>query len=386
MNKIKRFLKPEGGSFFLFGPRGTGKTTWLKETFPKAIYIDLLDDREYRKFIARPESLLETVDLALVKKTETIIIDEVQKVPAMLSLVHQQMEKHKELRFVLTGSSARKLKRTGVDLLGGRALLKQCYPFMAAEISDQFKLKEHLSLGLLPVVLSAEMPRRVLESYISLYLKEEVMQEGLVRNIEDFSRFLETISFSHGSLINISEIARESDVSRKTVEGYIQVSHDLLLSRELPVFTRRAKRILIKHTKFYFFDCGVFTALRPRGPLDRKEEIEWAALEGMVLQHLSAWIHYGNREAKLYFWRTKSGTEVDFILYGEDLFIALEVKNSDKIRKKNLNGLKAFKTDYPEASLVFLYRGREERMIDGIVCLPVESFLKKLRPEGQLIT
>ena len=324
---------------------------------------------------------METIDLALTKKIETIIIDEVQKVPAILSLVHQQMEKHKELRFVLTGSSARKLKRTGVDLLGGRALLKQCYPFMASEIPGQFSLKKNLFFGMLPVVLSAEEPRRVLESYISLYLKEEVMQEGLVRNIEAFSRFLETISFSHGSLINVSEIAREADVNRKTVEGYIQVSHDLLLSRELPVFSRRAKRILIKHTKFYFFDCGVFTSLRPKGPLDKSEEIEGASLEGMVLQHLSAWIHYGNRNVKLYFWRTKAGTEVDFVLYGEDLFIALEVKNTERLRKKDLNGLRSFKEDYPEASLVLLYGGGEERMVEGVACLPVESFLLKLHPE-----
>ena len=384
MEKVKRFIPDERGSFFLFGPRGTGKTTWLNEHFPDAFYLDLLDDRMYRRYLTRPESLKEAVDLTLSRRKNTLIVDEIQKVPALLSLVHQQMERHKELRFILTGSSARKLKREGVDLLAGRALFKQAFPFMAAEIPGRFHLEKQLETGLLPVVLDSQTPNRVLNSYISLYLKEEVQQEGLVRNIEGFSRFLETVSFSHGTLVNVSEIAREADVSRKTVEGYIQVSHDLLLSREVPVFSRRAKRILVKHNKFYFFDCGVFHSLRPKGPLDRSEEIEGAALEGLVLQHLSAWLHYGNRDGKIYFWRTKSGSEVDFVLYGADLFAALEVKNSDRIRNKDLTGLKSFKTDYPEAKSFLLYRGEEERNIDGISCLPVESFLLNLLPEKPL--
>jgi len=384
MERVKRFIPTEKGSFFLFGPRGTGKTTWLHDYFPDALFIDLLDYQVYRRYLTRPESLKEAVELALSRKMNVIIIDEVQKAPALLSMVHQQMEKHKNLRFILTGSSSRKLKREGVDLLAGRALFKQAFPFMAAEISKRFQLATNLERGMLPVVLDSEHPDRVLSSYISLYLKEEVMQEGLVRNIEGFSRFLETISFSHGSLINVSEIAREADVSRKTVEGYIQVSHDLLLSREIPVFSRRAKRILVKHNKFYFFDCGVFNSLRPKGPLDRHEEIEGAALEGLVLQHLSAWLHYGNRDGSIYFWRTKSGSEVDFILYGADLFVALEVKNSGRIRTKDLTGLKTFKTDYPESTPLFLYRGEEERIIDGIHCLPVESFLVNLHPERSL--
>lgn len=384
MEQVVRFIRAEEGSFFLFGPRGTGKTTWLKEHFPRAFYLDLLDDGIYRRYLSKPESMKEAVDLALSQGKKTLIIDEVQKVPALLSMVHQQMEKHRDLRFILTGSSARKLKREGVDLLAGRAVFRQAFPFMAAEIAGRFHLETQIQIGLLPVVLDSEQPHRVLDSYISLYLKEEVQQEGLVRNIEGFSRFLETVSFSHASLVNVSEIAREADVSRKTVEGYIQVSHDLLLSREIPVFSRRAKRLLAKHNKFYFFDCGVFTTLRPKGPLDRREEIEGAALEGLVLQHLSAWLHYGNRDGRIYFWRTKSGVEVDFVLYGVDLFVALEVKNSDRIRSKDLTGLKNFRTDFPEARCYLLYRGTEERIINEIGCLPVESFLLKLQPEKPL--
>ncbi len=383
MRPVKRFIPVEASSFFLFGPRGTGKTTWLAENFPDSLYIDLLDDVIYRGFLTHPERLVEYIEAA--GRTQTVIIDEIQRVPALLSLVHQQMELHKDLRFILTGSSARKLKRAGVDLLGGRALLKKCFPFMAAELGDRFDLEAALAHGLIPLVETAEYASRTLAAYIALYLKEEVQQEGLVRNIDNFSRFMESISFSHGQVLNISEVAREAEVSRKTVEGYIQILHDLLLSYELPVFTKRAKRTLIKHNKFYFFDVGVYVTLRPKGPLDKPEEITGAALEGLFLQHLHAWVHYGNRDAKIFFWRTKSGTEVDFVLYGRDEFTAFEIKNTTRIRKKDLNGLKSFGTDYPEAQLLFLYRGSERRKIDGILCLPVADFLSCLVPGYSLI-
>lgn len=378
METIKRFIPLEDSSFFLFGPRGTGKTTWLIENFPDSLYIDLLDDSVYRIFLSRPERLVEYIESGEYRNT--IIIDEIQRVPGLLTTVHQQMELRKELRFILTGSSSRKLKRTGVDLLGGRALLKKCFPFMAAEIGGRFELQKALTLGMIPLVLAAAKTEKTLSAYITLYLKEEVQQEGIVRNIENFSRFMEAISFSHGQVLNISEVARESEISRKTVEGYIQILHDLLLSHEIPVFSKRAKRGLIKHNKFYYFDAGIFNSLRPKGPLDKPEEIAGAALEGLFLQHLQAWIHYGNRNAQIYFWRTKSGVEVDFVLYGEKDFAAFEIKNTDRIRNKDLTGLKIFSSDYPEARLFFLYRGKEKRKIDGILCLPVEEFLINLIP------
>ncbi len=378
METIKRFIPFENSSFFLFGPRGTGKTTWLNENFPDSLYIDLLDDSVYRTFLTRPERLAEYVESG--EYPNTIIIDEIQRVPGLLTTVHQQIELRKEQRFILTGSSSRKLKRTGVDLLGGRALLKKCFPFMAAEIVGRFELQNALTLGMVPLVLAAAKPEKTLSAYITLYLKEEVQQEGLVRNIENFSRFMEAISFSHGQILNISEVARESEISRKTVEGYIQILHDLLLSHEIPVFSKRAKRGLIKHNKFYYFDAGIFNSLRPKGPLDKPEEIAGPALEGLFLQHLQAWIHYGNRNAQIYFWRTKSGVEVDFVLYGEKDFAAFEIKNTDRIRNKDLTGLKIFSSDYPEARLFFLYRGKEKRKIDGILCLPVEEFLINLIP------
>jgi predicted AAA+ superfamily ATPase len=207
-----------------------------------------------------------------------------------------------------------------------------------------------------------------------------VQLEGLVRNIGNFSRFLEAISFSHASLLNISNVARECQVERKVVDGYVDVLVDLLLGYRLPVFTKRAQRALIKHPKFYLFDVGVFRALRPKGPLDRSEEIEGQALEGLVAQHLRAWVDYSGREHALYFWRTRSGNEVDFVIYGEDGLFAIEVKNGARIHPKDLRSLKSFQRDYPESKAYLLYRGKERLLKKDILCLPCGEFLSGLRP------
>ena len=201
------------------------------------------------------------------------MIDEIQKVPELLTVVHRLIEEKRGHTFILTGSSARKLKRAGTDLLGGRALLRSMHPFLASELGERFRLEEALQQGLLPLVYSSLNPVDTLRSYAALYLREEVQMEGLVRNIGNFSRFLEAISFSHASLLNLSNVARECMVERKVVEGYTGILEDILLGFRLPVFTRRAKRGLAAHPKFYLFDTGVFRSLRPRGPLDMPEEI-----------------------------------------------------------------------------------------------------------------
>jgi len=215
-------------------------------------------------------------------------------------------------------------------------------------------------------------------------MKEEVQMEGIVRNIGDFARFLEAISFSHGAVLNISNIARECEVERKTVQGYIEVLYDLLMAYSLPVFTKRAKRAVIQHSKFYLFDTGVFRTLRPSGPLDRSGEIEGPALEGLIAQHIRAWIDYSRSSCKLYYWRTKAGTEVDFIIYGEEGFWAIEVKNTINIRRNDLRPLKTFHKDYPECKPIFIYRGKEKILIDDILCIPCESFLLSLTPNQPL--
>ncbi|MBD3278571.1 MAG: AAA family ATPase [Candidatus Aegiribacteria sp.] len=377
------FSKPEGSSFFLFGARGTGKSTWCLQRYQDSDRIDLLAPDVLRLYLARPERLREFV-LAR-ERGSTIIIDEVQKAPELLSVVHSLMEEKLGYLFVLTGSSSRKLKRAGTDMLAGRALLRTMHPFMAAELEGSFSLDTALKLGMLPVVWDSEMPEDVLKSYVGTYLREEVMMEGLVRSLGDFSRFLEAVSFSHGQILNISNVARECFVGRKTVEGYISVLEDLLLASRLPVFMKRAKRATVKHPKFYLFDTGIYRSLRPRGPLDMPEEIGKAALEGLVHQHLRAWMDYGSRDLDLYYWRTRDGSEVDFVLYGEDGFWAIEVKNSGVIRSKDLNALKSFKKDYPECTPLLLYRGESPLQVEDIYCLHVEDFLKNLNPFNEMI-
>lgn len=209
--------------------------------------------------------------------------------------------------------------------------------------------------------------------------------EGLVRNIGDFARFLEFICFSHGELINISNIARECELERKVVSSYLSILEDLLLSFSLSVFTKSAKRELVVHQKLYLFDAGVFRSLRPNAPLDSVEELDGHALEGFVAQHLRAWIAYSGKICGIFFWRTRHGLEVDFILYGDDIFIAIEVKNTKRVFQKDIKSLKAFKEDYPECTPCLIYRGETRLMIDGILCIPCTEFLLNLDPKVEIL-
>lgn len=376
MEKVNRFFRPEQQSFFLLGPRGTGKSTVIKDLFPDAIYVDLLLPDVYRSYLARPERLQELVLANIDEKV--IVIDEIQKVPQLLEVVHSLMEKKKGRQFVLTGSSARKLKKTGVDLLAGRAVVKRMHPFVAGELKDKFDINSALTYGMIPVVLDSANPNASLQAYIDLYIREEVQMEGLTRNVGNFTRFLEAASFSHGSVLNISNIARECEVERKIVESYLHILEDLLLAYRLPVFTRRAKRATVQHPKFYFYDTGIYNALRPSGPLDKPEEKAGIALEGLVAQHLRAWIDYRHQPSSLYYWRTSAGSEVDFIIYGTDIFRAIEVKNAGKFHPQDLRGLKSFGEDYPEAERILLYQGKERLLIDGIKIEPCAEFLMNL--------
>lgn len=378
MELVNRFLPAPNKSFFLFGPRGTGKSTWTQEAFRDALRIDLLSPDAFRRYAARPERLREL--LQGNPRSKAIIVDEVQKIPALLPVIHALIEEKRGLTFILTGSSSRKLKRTGADLLAGRAVVRTMHPFMAAEIASRFDLDLALRHGLLPLVWGDKDPEDVLRAYAALYVREEVQMEGLVRNVGNFSRFLEAVSFSQASLLNLSNVSRECEVERKVVESYVHILEDLLLAFRLPVFTKRAKREVVVHPKFYYFDAGVYRSLRPRGPLDRPEEIDGHALESLVAQHLKAWNAYGGERHQLSFWRTRSGVEVDFVIYGPEGFWAVEVKNADRVRDEELRGLRAFCEDYPEAKPLFLYRGRERLKRNGILCLPCEEFLRGLVP------
>lgn len=380
MESILRLFEPPTGSFFLLGPRGTGKSWWTRRAFPGALVVDLLDPATERTLVARPEHLEALVEGA--GRRATVVIDEIQKIPSLLDVVHRLIERKRGHRFILTGSSARKLRRGGVNLLGGRAAHAEFFPFMAAELGDAFRLAEALTVGLVPGVLAAPAPHEALAAYAGLYLREEVQAERLTRSVGDFARFLEAASFSHAAQLNVANVARECQVERKTVASYVGILEDLLLAARLPAFTRRAVRAVTQHPKFYFFDAGVFRSLRPAGPLDRPEEVDGAALEGLVWQHLRAWAAWGGAKRSLHYWRTRTGREVDFVAHGPGEFAAIEVKNAARVREGDLDSLLAFTGDHPRATAILLYRGAERLRERGVWCVPVDAFLRRLRPGG----
>jgi predicted AAA+ superfamily ATPase len=322
--------------------------------------VDLLEDDTFNQLTSSPQRLEALIDS---EKAQTVIIDEVQKIPRILDEVHRLIEKRK-VRFILTGSSARKLKRPDANLLAGRALTCFMHPFTAAELGSEYNFKHSLQFGSLPLAYSSEDPRAYLKSYITTYLKEEVQQEGLTRNLGAFSRFLEGCSFAQAQVLSISDIARQCAIERKVVEQYFIILEDLLLAMRLPVFSKKAKREMTQHPKFFIFDNGVFRALRPRGPLDSPEDIDGASFETLLFQEARALNDYLGLEYQLSFWRTRSKLEVDLVLYGERGLIAFEVKRAQMLRNEDFRGLRAFKEDYPQARTILLYGG-SKRMREG---------------------
>lgn len=364
-------------SFFLFGARGTGKTFWLRERLSKeSILVDLLESDNYIKLQNRPQHLEEIIP---ADYKGWVVIDEIQKIPELLNEVHRLIES-KKYRFILTGSSARGLRKKGVNLLGGRALNYKLYPLTIKELGEQWDISTVLKYGTLPSIYSRHksQPKKYLESYIETYLKEEVLQEGLTRNLGAFSRFMEIASFSQGSVLNMTEIARESQINRKVVEGYFNLLEDLLIAYRIPVFTKKAKRKLIIHPKFYYFDVGVYRILRQLSPMDSNLEIGGIALETLMLQHLIAINAYYELGYQIYYWRTKHGLEIDFILYGQKGLIAIEVKSSTQIHSKDIKALKHFKEDYKIAKLYVFYGGKRELHLGDVNVIPIDLALRKL--------
>lgn len=375
----KRMLKAPlrfKSSFFLFGPRGTGKTSWTKNEFPNALFFDLLSMNTYLEFLQNPSILEEKIPRGF---DNWIVIDEIQKIPDLLNEVHRLIES-RGYRFVLTGSSARSLRRKGVNLLAGRAHSYKMFPLTAAELGSDFNLNESILIGNLPAVQENKAAaQEYLNSYIGTYLREEVLQEGLTRNISSFARFLEIASFSQASVLNVSEVARECKVERKVVENYFTILEDLLIATRLPVFTKKAKRETVVHPKFYYFDAGVYQSIRPKGPLDTPGLIGGAAYETLVYQELCAVNEYERLNFEIYFWRTiDQQKEVDFILYGKSGLIAIEVKSSKTIQSSDLSSLRLFKEEYPIAKLFVFYGGKEPIYREDIEILPLASVLPDL--------
>lgn len=367
-------IPPKDKSFFLFGPRGTGKTTWVKSKFPKALYLDLLEAELFNDLLANPQRLENFIPKNF---SDWVVIDEVQKIPELLNEVHRLIEKYK-YKFILTGSSARKIRKKGVNLLAGRALSYHLYPLTAAELAGSLDLNHSLSYGQLPCAYTEENPKAYLESYVKTYLEEEIKQEGFTRNLGAFSRFLEAASFSQGSVLNISSVARDCSIERKVVENYFTILEDLLIAYKIPVFTKRAKRRLAAHPKFYFFDAGLYRTIRPSGPLDIPEEIGGHALETLFLQELIAINSYLALGYNIFYWMTANKIEVDFVLYGAKGIKAFEIKRTGKISNSMLKGLKTFQENYPQSQAYFIYGG-ERRLREGeIEIIPIKEALKHL--------
>lgn len=373
---ISRLLKLKSNeSYFLFGPRGTGKSTWIQEELPNALVFDLLEDSLYQQLASNSQRLGEQIPSTF---KGTVVIDEIQKIPSLLDEVHRLIEKRK-LRFLLTGSSARKLRRASVNLLAGRALEREMFPLTALELGSQFNIQHALKSGLLPKAYLGSSSQEYLKSYISTYLKIEVQQEALTRNIALFSRFLEAAAFSQASVLNISKVAEDCGIERRTVQNYFDLLEDLLLAFRIPVFQKKAKRRMVQHPKFFYFDCGVYRSLRAKGPLDAPEEIDGAALETLVLQEMRALNSYLALGYDFYFWRSSDQKEVDFVLYGERGILAFEVKRSSRFNKQDLSALRLFLSDYPEAKGFFLYGGDQELEVNGIQILPLKRFFQNAK-------
>jgi predicted AAA+ superfamily ATPase len=362
-------------SFFLFGARGVGKSQWVRQEFGDAVIIDLLSSKIFNELQANPSRLSTYLPAQNCKSW--VIIDEIQKIPKLLDEVHKLIE-DKKIKFILTGSSARKLKSGKTNLLAGRALLEKMYPLTTREIGSDFNFSKSVRFGHLPKAYTNPDPESFLHTYVKMHLKEEVRDEGFTRNIDGFARFLEAASFSHGQYLNISAVAADCHVERKTVTEYFNILEDMMLAYRLPIFTKRAKRTMATHQKFFFFDSGIYQTLRPRGPLDSPEEIDGPAWEGLVLQELMAENYYHNWKFEFYAWHVSKGSDVDFVLYGPKGIFAFEVKRSSRIRGGELDGLKSFLKDYPMAKAFFISGSQEVRLIDGIQTVNIEDFLKNI--------
>lgn len=371
---IARNLVLPAGSCFLLGPRGTGKSTWIGQVLPRALRIDLLKESTFVELAGHSDRLEAMAD---GHGASTLVIDEVQKLPALLDEVHRLIESRK-FRFILTGSSARKLRRSGANLLAGRARTLTMHPFTATELGARFELKHAIRHGLLPTVWVGSDPDEYLRSYVGTYLREEVQQEALVRNLAGFNRFLEAASFSQAAVLNVQAVAADCGINRKTVENHFDLLEDLLLAVRVPVFRRKAARKLVSHPKFFFFDAGVYRALRPRGPLDSDAETDGAAIETLLFESLRAENANLNLGYELFFWRTPDGTEVDFVLYGQRGFHAFEVKRASVFRETDLRGLRLFCGDYSAARGHLFYGGTKRYRFGAIEVVPFGEGLSHL--------
>lgn len=370
-----RLLAAPKGSFFLFGVRGVGKTTWTHEALPDAHFVDLLDEARYQQLVADPS--LIALELREVPRDRVVVLDEVQRIPALLNEVHRAIE-HDRRRFALLGSSARRLKTADTNLLAGRATVRTMYPLVPAELGDEFDLARVLAFGGIPLVWRADDPRATLEAYVNLYVREEIRAEALVRNLPAFLRFLPVAALFHGQAINIAGLARDAGTARKTVEGYVGILQDTLLATLVPAFEPRLRVRERRHPKLYWVDPGIVRAAKRQLGAVAAEE-RGPLFEGWLLTVLRA----HNEVARLYdevsYWAPAQAreTEVDFVLRRGRDHLAIEAKARPKFSADQLAGLRAI-AELPRLQRrVLVYLGdRSLKTEDGIEIWPLARFLK----------
>jgi len=359
-------------SAFLWGPRQTGKSTLLKFLYPDSLYFDLLLSEEYSRFISNPE-LLRQIIIGSNRK-EPVIIDEIQRIPQLLNEVHWLIV-NKNIRFILSGSSPRKILKSDGNLLGGRALRYELFPLSYSEIAD-FDLLHALNYGLLPRHYLSNNPQRLINAYIGSFLKDEIAREARIRNIPSFSKFLDVSSFSNGEIVNYVNIATDCGVSAPTIKEYFQILEDTLVGRSLPSFQKKPKRRVILSPKFYLFDIGIANNLMKRGEIKFGSESFGHAFEHLIFNELIAHKHYSGLDYQLSYWRTASQYEVDFILGNPD--IAVEVKSTEQASQRHYKGLKAFAEEYKVKRLIVVSNDKYYRKDGAIEIFPWQDFLDQL--------
>lgn len=381
---LKRLVEQK--SLLLLGPRMTGKSTLLRRSFPQAMTIDLLEPQELRRLSQRPDDLSERIRAARAASKDSllVVIDEVQKLPVLLDVVHALIERDKTLRFVLTGSSARKLRRGDVNLLAGRLRRAELFPIVSAELPEGFgDYRRLLQWGGLPSVLSSSAPKEELLDYVGTYLKEEILAEGLTRNLGAFARFLEVAALANGEQIVFANIASDAELPARTVRDHFQLLEDTLLGCLLPAFRATPSRKAMAAAKFYLFDPGVANSLASRWNLQQGTPEYGRALEHLLFCELRAALSYNRIEHRLWTWRSLSQLEVDFVLQLGDRTLAIEVKATHRVSARDLRGLRALRQDIPHLDAYVVCEERHARDTeDGIRIRPTPQFLEQLWQAG----
>ena len=378
MDKIERIFKVtdiQDDSVFLFGARQTGKTTLLRDLFPNSIFYDLLENNTYERMRRNPSLLRQ--ELANASEGTIVIIDEIQLIPELLNEVHWLIVRQ-GIHFILSGSSARKLKRKGTNTLGGRAIRNVLYPLVSAEIPD-FDIIKAVNRGMLPrhyLTDNETLLKKRMGAYISVYLKEEIIAEAVVRKLSSFNRFLEVAALTNSEIVNYNNIAQDCGIDAKTVKEYFAILEETLVGYMIPAYTKKVKRRLNQSPKFYYFDVSIPNYLLHKFNLQPGSDDFGHAFEHLIIEEIIAYIGYNGIDKRLSYWHTYDGYEVDAVI--GDAEIAIEMKSSNEVQSKHIKGLKAFAEEHPETRLIIVSMDIAPRIFNSVEVMPATHFLKEL--------